>query len=88
MNSKKRALATAAAALFATGFAGTAQADHHEAGEAKVKCVGVNSCKGHSACQTPHNACSGQNSCKGKGWVYMTDAECDSAKKAMADEKA
>ena len=29
------------------------------------------------------HACKGQNSCKGKGWVEMTQAECDKAKVSM-----
>lgn len=69
------ALAAAAAMMFSTMAISTATAD-----EAKVKCDGVNSCKGHSACKTANNACKGQNSCKGKGFVEMTKAECDAAK--------
>ena len=69
------ALAAAAAVMFSTGAASLARAD-----EAKVKCEGVNSCKGHSACKSANNACKGQNSCKGKGFLQMTQAECDAAK--------
>jgi len=69
------ALAAAAAVMFATGTSNIARAD-----EAKVKCAGVNSCKGHSACKSANNACKGQNSCKGKGFLEMTKAECDAAK--------
>jgi hypothetical protein len=69
------ALAAVAAAMFATGAASIAHAD-----AAKVKCEGVNSCKGHSACKSANNACKGQNSCKGKGFLEMTQAECDAAK--------
>ena len=68
------ALAAAAAVMFSTA-ASTVRAD-----EAKVKCEGVNSCKGHSACKSANNACKGQNSCKGKGFVEMTQAQCDAAK--------
>ena len=78
MNSKtlsRVALATAAAVLFSTAAISTASAD-----DAKVKCQGVNSCKGHSACKSANNACKGQNSCKGKGFVEMTQADCDAAK--------
>ena len=32
-----------------------------------VRCYGVNSCKGISACKTAHNSCRGMNACKGKG---------------------
>jgi hypothetical protein len=85
MNAKKLtglALATAAAGLFATAGITAAYAGKHE-GEAKVKCEGVNSCKGTSACGTASSACKGQNSCKGKGWQYMSKAECDAAKAKM-----
>ena len=77
----KTMLASAAAVLFTAGMAGGAAAGEHEAGEGeKVKCEGVNGCKGQSACQTAHSECSGQNSCKGKGWVYLSKEECDKAK--------
>ena len=79
MNRKSFALASAAAAIFAAGGATSALAAHHEGG-AKIKCEGVNSCKGHSACATADNACSGQNSCKGKGFLKLTEAECEAAK--------
>jgi hypothetical protein len=78
MNSRKMttvALAAAAAVMFSTAFVGTASAD-----DAKVKCEGVNSCKGKSACKSANNSCKGQNSCKGKGFVEMTQAKCDAAK--------
>ena len=73
------ALASAAALLFSAGGVATASA----ADAAKVKCEGVNACKGKSACQTATNACQGQNSCKGKGYLLLTKAECDSAKASM-----
>ncbi len=43
---------------------------------AMVKCSGINSCKGKSACATASSACKGQNSCKGKGWIKATKSEC------------
>jgi hypothetical protein len=69
------ALAAAAAVMFSTVAVSTASAD-----EAKIKCSGVNSCKGQSACKSANNACKGQNSCKGKGFVEMSKADCDAAK--------
>jgi hypothetical protein len=69
------AIATAAALLFGTLTAATASAD-----EAKIKCAGVNACKGQSSCMSAKNACKGMNSCKGKGFIEMTKAECDAAK--------
>jgi hypothetical protein len=75
------AIATAAAMLFNTIAVTTAHAE-----DAKVKCEGVNSCKGKSACATAQNSCQGQNSCKGHGYVMLTKAECDAAKAKMKAE--
>jgi uncharacterized membrane protein len=69
------AIATAAALLFSNMAVTTAGA-----AEAKVKCEGVNSCKGTSACSTATNACQGQNTCKGHGYLLLSQAECDAAK--------
>jgi heme A synthase len=85
MNSRKMssvALAAAAAVMFSTAFVGTAVAGD----EAKVKCEGVNSCKGHSACKTANNACKGQNSCKGQGFLEMSKKECAAAKDKMKSD--
>ncbi|WP_374402438.1 hypothetical protein [Niveibacterium sp.] len=68
------AIATAAAALFALGAAPLSASAADDMG---VKCVGANSCKGHSECKTAKNECKGQNSCKGQGWTKTkTAAEC------------
>lgn len=72
------ALATAAAGMFAMTAAGPAAAQ-----AAKVKCEGVNSCKGNGGCKGANNSCKGQNSCKGKGFAEMTQADCDKAKMEM-----
>jgi uncharacterized membrane protein len=69
------ALATAAALLFSTAVVSVAQAE-----DAKVKCQGVNSCKGTSACATAHNSCQGQNTCKGVGFLLLSKGDCDAAK--------
>ena len=83
---KNVALATAVAGLFALG-AGHAFAADADKGD-KVKCEGVNGCKGHSACKTASNECAGQNGCKGKGFMMMSQADCDAAKAKMkAEEK-
>jgi hypothetical protein len=87
MNTRKlsgMALAAAAALMFSTVAATTASA----AEEGKVKCEGVNACKGTGKCGTAHNSCAGQNACKGQGWVELTKAECDAAKAKMEKEKA
>ena len=73
------AIATAAALLFGTLTAAPASA----ADDAKVKCEGVNSCKGTSACATAKNSCQGQNSCKGQGFVLLSKGDCDAAKAKM-----
>lgn len=72
------ALATAAAVLFSSAPVLT-----HAADEAKVKCEGVNACKGKSACATAKNSCAGQNACKGTGYVLLPKAECEAAKADM-----
>lgn len=69
------AIATAAALLIGSLAAGTAGAD-----EAKVKCMGVNSCKGQSACKSGQHACKGMNSCKGQGFLEMSKTDCQAAK--------
>jgi uncharacterized membrane protein len=79
-------LASAAAALFLAGLAGAAHAAEPEA-EAKIKCEGVNSCKGHGDCKTAQNSCKGQNGCAGKGFQMMTQEECDAAKAKSAEKK-
>ena len=48
--------------------------------DAKVKCAGINSCKGKGACQGASNSCAGKNACKGKGWVEATAKECKDKK--------
>lgn len=81
MNTNKAtraAIATAAALLFSQMAVVPASA-----ADAKVKCEGVNACKGKSACSTATNACQGQNSCKSKGYLMLTQAECDAAKAKM-----
>jgi len=70
----KLALATAAAALFASvATPGAFAADGDEA--SSVKCMGINGCKGQSKCKTASNACAGQNACKGHGWLETATAE-------------
>src|SRR3954467_14940578 len=61
------ALAAAAAVMFATISVNAAAAD-----EGKLKCEGVNACKGQSSCKSATNACKGQNSCKGAGFLELT----------------
>ena len=72
------ALAAAAAGMFAMTAAGPAAAHG-----AKVKCEGVNSCKGHSECKSAKSSCKGQNACKGQGFMEMSKDDCDKAKMSM-----
>jgi hypothetical protein len=72
------ALATAAAGLFAVTAVVPAGAQ-----AAKVKCEGVNACKGQGGCKGAKNDCKGLNACKGQGWTEMSKADCDKAKMAM-----
>ncbi|MDQ3774433.1 MAG: hypothetical protein M3461_08760 [Pseudomonadota bacterium] len=76
INTKGLMLATAAAALFASG-ASLAQETPAAGAEAKVHCGGVNACKGKSECKTATNSCKGENKCAGQGWMAMTKADCE-----------
>jgi uncharacterized membrane protein len=74
MNAKNMLIASAVAILLVTG-AVNARADQ-SAGSDQVKCVGVNSCKGHGSCKSVQNDCKGKNACKGQGFVEMSAQEC------------
>lgn len=67
--------AVLAAAALSFAVSGAVMAPAH-AEEGKIHCVGVNSCKGQSACKTANSSCKGQNACKGQGWLEMTAADC------------
>ena len=72
---KGAVIATTAALLFSSTLVGVARAG----AEAKLSCVGVNTCKGQSACKSARNDCKGQNACKGLGFVELTKSDCDAA---------
>lgn len=65
-----------AMALGAATLIGTAAVTTVSANEDLGKCVGGNTCKGQSACQTADSSCAGQNSCKGKGWIKTDKKSC------------
>lgn len=67
-------LAAAAAAMFALAPVSASAAE-----DATVKCVGGNTCKGHSDCKTATSDCKGLNACKGQGFVMITEAACNEA---------
>lgn len=74
-------LATAIGLMFVAQPAFAADSSSGSSGSsAQVKCVGGNSCKGQSSCQSANNGCKGQNSCKGKGWVMSSGAKDCEAK--------
>ena len=66
---RKTLIATATAIFAAGSFATAAHADG-------VKCSGVNSCKGTSACKGAASSCKGLNACKGQGFAQMSEAKC------------
>jgi len=69
-------LAVAAIALAMGGLSATPASAKKAA--KTVMCMGINSCKGQSACKTASNACKGQNSCKGHGWLpTKSKAACE-----------
>jgi hypothetical protein len=84
VRSKKAALATAVAALFAVG--GQALAAEGGAKAEKIKCEGANSCKGKGSCKSARNDCAGKNGCAGQGFSMLTPQECEAAKAKMKDK--
>jgi uncharacterized membrane protein len=72
--SKSNAMLAAAALTLA--LSGSLMTAPSAEAASKVKCYGVNSCKGQSACNTASSSCAGKNSCKGKGWLSLTKAQC------------
>jgi uncharacterized membrane protein len=79
MDKKKLAsvIATAAAVAFVTAPLTSTLV---QAADAKVKCYGVNACKGKSACKTAKNDCKGKNTCKGQGFKMETEKKCTEMK--------
>jgi hypothetical protein len=76
MTVKGAIIASAVAGMFAAAVPAVANAK----GEAKVKCMGVNSCKTKGECGTKDHSCAGQNACQGKGWISVTEKECKDKK--------
>jgi uncharacterized membrane protein len=65
----------AVAGLLTVGALGTASTTS-AAEEGKVKCYGVNACKGQGACGGKGHSCAGKNSCKGQGYLEMDKDAC------------
>ena len=76
MTSKGTLVAAAVAGLFASAPPMAARAADGD----KVKCHGVNACKGKGGCKAAANECKGHNGCKGKGWVELTEQDCKAKK--------
>jgi uncharacterized membrane protein len=66
-------LASAVAGLLTLAApAGTGMAHEPE----KVKCYGVNKCKGAGACGGKGHSCAGENACKGQGYLKIEQDTC------------
>jgi hypothetical protein len=76
MSIKGAVVASAVAGLFA---AATPAVVHAKEG-GKVKCSGINSCKGTGSCKSSVSSCKGMNDCKGKGVIETTAKECKEKK--------
>ena len=79
-SSVKKFSGLALAAAAAIAFTAAPLSAVNAADEAKVKCEGVNACKGTSECKTAKHDCAGKNACKGEGVKQMSKADCDAAK--------
>jgi hypothetical protein len=86
MNGKAIAMTVAGLLLAVAPRLGHAD-DKAKDKEAKIKCVGINACKGKGACSSASNGCSGQNGCKGKGWVEASAKECKDKKGTVLADK-
>jgi hypothetical protein len=87
MNTRGIAIAAAVAGLFA---AAAPTVVHAQSGQTdkKVRCGGVNDCKGKGSCNSAKNSCAGKNACKGQGWVSTTEKECkDKGGQVVPDKK-
>jgi len=77
MSSKKKntVLMAAVAGLLTAGAIG-AVSTAHAADADKVKCYGINSCKGTASCAGAGHSCAGKNACKGQGFVETSKDDC------------
>ena len=66
-------LASAVAGLFLSGA--VAPAAHADEGN-KVRCYGINACKGKGDCGGKGHSCAGQNACRGKGYLKLDKETC------------
>jgi hypothetical protein len=70
-------VASLVAGLFAANAVAADKAAPAKETSTKVKCTGVNECKGKGECGSADgkHACAGHNDCKGKGWISMDSAK-------------
>ncbi|MGQ0594645.1 MAG: BufA2 family periplasmic bufferin-type metallophore [Gammaproteobacteria bacterium] len=85
ISAKGLMLATAAAALFASG-AGVTEEAPAPGSDGKVRCKYVNRCGGKSECKTATNKCKRQNACAGQGMSWLTRTECEAIGGAVIPE--
>jgi uncharacterized membrane protein len=78
-STKGMVIASAVAALFASqAFGGDKAAPKKDTKQTadKVRCGGINECKGKGECGGANGACAGTNECKGQGWFFSTEKDC------------
>jgi len=83
MTVKGAIVASAVAGLFAAATPAVV----HAKGGGKVKCAGINDCKGKGACKSATSSCKGMNDCKGKGWIDASAKECTAKKGTVVTDK-
>lgn len=64
-----------ASALAGLLVAGTVPGSARAGEEGKVKCYGINACKGQGACGGKGHSCAGKNACKGQGYLEVSSKE-------------
>jgi uncharacterized membrane protein len=72
----KGVLIAAAAATLLLNGAVQARAEEKAGGD-KVKCYGINECKGRGSCASSSKSFSGKNECKGERLLNMNKVECE-----------
>src|SRR5262249_44720144 len=78
-------VAFALAGLFATGACSKPKSEPESSGKSatmsqgmmseKLKCEGINACKGQGGCKGGGHDCAGKNGCKGQGWVEVASKD-------------
>jgi hypothetical protein len=88
MTTNGKTIAMTVAGLLLAAAPHLSHADDKAMGkDAKVKCAGINACKGKGGCASASNGCAGQNGCKGKGWVEASAKECKDKKGTVVADK-